>query len=93
MPRWTKAFVEIYTTNGYQGCWEVTPSPDRGGWELADLPDFVRRIRGDMRYAYASLQYSEDGDALVIGVFDGVEPPDTPKRGQVIVPDTFEDDL
>lgn len=93
MPRWTKALIELYTVDGYQGCWEGTPNPARGGWDLGDLPRLARRIREDMGYAGAILQYCEDGDALIIGVFDGTEPPDRPKKGRSIVPDVFEDHL
>lgn len=93
MPRWTRALIEVYTADGYQGCWEGTPNPARGGWDADDLPRLAQRIREDMRYPSARLQYCEDGDALIIGVFDGVEPPKKPKRGRVIIPDVFDDHL
>ena len=91
LPRWTKALIELYTEEGYQGCWEGTPNPERGGWNPADLPHLAKRIREDMGYADAFLQYCEDGETLVIGVFDGTDPPRQPRKGSSIVPDTFED--
>lgn len=93
MPRWTKAVIELHTADGYQGCWDGTPNPSRGGWDTDDLPRLARRIRDDMRYASATLQYCEDGDTLVVGVFDGVDPPPKPRRGRMIMPDVFEDHL
>jgi hypothetical protein len=93
MPRWSKALIEWYNADGYQGLWEGTPNPERGGWDPADLPRLARHIRADMQFAQAILQYCDDGDTLVIAVFDGVEPPPGPRRGTAFVPDTFEEHM
>lgn len=89
MPRWTEAIIELYSAGQYQGCWEGTPSPDRGGWDAEDLPRLAQRIRDDTRYATATLQYAEDGDALLIGVFNDCQPPAKPKRGRELSPEVL----
>lgn len=93
MPRWTKALIELYTPDGFKGHWEGSPSPTRGGWDPADLPRLARRIRDTMGYADALIEYCEDGDTLVIGLFEEVEPPAKPKRGVRFVPDAFEEHM
>lgn len=76
MPSWSKILIEIFTADGYQGHWEVTPPSKRGFFDDEDLIRIVmERIRKDERYGRASLRFLEEQDALVIGVFVDVEPP------------------
>lgn len=93
MPKWTQVFIELYTEEGYRGRWESSPGPASRGWDIDDLPGLARCVREELGFTAATLQYCEDGETLVIGVFDGVEPPGEPKRGRVIIPDVFEDHL
>lgn len=93
MQRWKCNFIEVYTGDGYQGRWESEPSESSRGFGPQDIPRLARMIRNKLGFKDAILQYCDDGDTLVIGVFVGVEPPARPKQGRTIVPDAFEDDL
>ncbi len=88
--RWRTIHIELYNEDGQQGTRDGPPAPARGGFDPEDLPSLISKFRADMQCERASIVYCEDGDALIVGVFDGVEPPAAPKRGTAYIPDIFD---
>jgi hypothetical protein len=85
MPPWSKLWIELYGKDGYQGRWEINPGS--GCLVTEDyLPQCVEGIRADERYRDAHIRFCEEGDEIVVGVFNGKSPPNPPKRGTVYEP-------
>ena len=85
MRLWKRFIVELYDEDGYRGCWE--PESDSHSYDESDLKWMVEQaVRGKLGFQDATLQFCEDGDDLIIGVFDNLPPPSQPRRGVVYTP-------
>jgi hypothetical protein len=80
--------IEIYLPDRFEGRWVVVEGSS-AGIDNEYIANCVRSLRNDDRYKDATLEFLQDGDDCIIGVFCGREPPAEPKTGIRLPPEMF----
>jgi hypothetical protein len=83
---WTKLRVQEYTEEGTRGAWVITPAEGQAGFDEEEVVKQVAAFVGTSLWNETDVRFTEHEGALVVSLFNGVEPADAPAVGTLYEP-------